>query len=132
MWMDRLNDILEAIDNLKAFVKDQGRRFPTGEVKIAEIDPELGAAPDGRILVQRSRLATPQAYRDRFEQLCTQGFPWINVSLMGQLGTDVIVSVEVPLARRTDCPACSLNYSGPTRGVLENGGNAEIALKLVN
>lgn len=63
-----------------------------------------------------------EAYRPRFTELCTRGWPWINLSAVGLLDGALLLSIEVPNMEPGGSRWTSVNLSGPSRRTLAMGG----------
>lgn len=123
--MNTLDDTLQA---LVKFLEDLGQPPPSLQIRIVEIGPNASTDERGRLWVERSALQTPEAYEPRFNELMAAGLPWINVSTLGVEGEFLIVGIET--ARRGGSSRTSVNYSGPSAAVLQNGWGIESALLL--
>ncbi|MEP7119746.1 MAG: hypothetical protein ABJE95_02505 [Byssovorax sp.] len=58
-------------------------------------------------------LVAADAFAERFDQLLSLGFPWINLSAVGLLRGALLVTVETPASTRADIEFTSVNASGP-------------------
>ncbi len=63
-----------------------------------------------------------EAYRLRFTELCTRGWPWINLHAAGLLDGVLLLSVEVPNREPDGSRWTSINMSGPFTRTRERGG----------
>ena len=123
--MSLLNQHLQG---LMTFLEKVAHVPPTREIRIVEIDPSTSLDQNGRIRVSRSALHTPEGYEARFAELIRRGLPWINMSSLGVQGAFLIVGVEAP--RGGTASRTSVNYSGPSAEVLQNGWAADSVLLL--
>ena len=119
-----------ALMELFGFVTEQGIALPTRDVRFVEIGPAAAMDARGRPIVRRADFYEAPVYAPRFDELLTSSLPWLNVNCCGLDRDRLIVVVELPQPR-TDGAAVtrvSINYSGPTRAVLEHGWDAGEAL----
>ncbi len=66
-------------------------------------------------------LFTVDAYRDRFADLLTRGWDWINLHAVGMLGSKLILSIEMPATPAGSARWTWVNMSGPCRAVADRG-----------
>lgn len=102
---------------------------PPREIRVVEILPG-DYREDGYLRVPRERLLSNDAFSARFDQLVRAGYSWINLNYLGMHEGAAVVAVEVP-RRATGAPKPSINYSGPSRSVLENMGDAATVLRVI-
>jgi hypothetical protein len=81
---------------------------------------ELSAGKLGRISYEE--VVAADAFVERFEQLLSLGFPWINLSAAGLLRGALLVTVETAAITRGDIRATSINISGPVAFVRQRTG----------
>jgi hypothetical protein len=86
------------------------------------ISAPLELSPAQRLHVRRADLVTADAYEERFAQLLSLGYPWINLSSVGLLGGTLLVTVETPADTRADTIFTSVNVSGPAAFVQQRAG----------
>jgi len=60
-------------------------------------------------------------YNGRFKELATSGWPWINLNAVGLYKNNLILSVEVPNREPEGANITSVNISGPSKSVTNNG-----------
>ena len=65
-------------------------------------------------------LQSAAAYADRFHELVTRGYPWVNLCAAGVIGGQLVVTVELPRYRSDRAGATSVNLS--IRAVEERDG----------
>jgi hypothetical protein len=113
------------------FLNRAGCEPPTCEVRILELHVKSSVDGCGRFRVRRSDYREPKGYAERFGVLLEAGLPWINVSCCGVDQGNLIVVVELPREEaRVHTSRTSINYSGPTRDVLEHNWDASVALAI--
>ena len=59
-------------------------------------------------------------YYERFKEITTKGWPWINLSAIGLYDSNLIISIEVPNRKPEGAIATSVNISGPSNVVAGN------------
>jgi hypothetical protein len=103
---------------------------PFTGILILDVPPGLELDHRGRLKVARSMLREPKSYEDRFNELAAS-LPWINLSAYGILNGMLIVGVEhvPPQMSARERPAV-VNYSGPTRRVVEQNWDVEALLAI--
>jgi hypothetical protein len=121
--MRTLSDCVE--DLLRAFADSREQ----SEVVLVELSPNDFGDVRGPV-VRRTSLRTVEEYRERFEELLGAGYAWINLSLYGEMDEKLLVAVELPRAP-VGTQVTSVNISGPTRDVRDAGGDARVAIRLV-
>ena len=121
-----MNTLDENLQGLMKFLEQLGQMPPARQIRIVEIDPNTTSDERGRLRVMRSALQTPEAYECRFNELIGAGLPWINMSSLGIEGEFLIVGIETP--RGSGSSRTSVNYSGPSVAVLQNGWGVDKAL----
>jgi hypothetical protein len=119
-----------AIQGLLEFLKQQGIAPPTRELAVVEVGPDTPSDEHGRLLVGRSALRDPSDYEARFEALMQSGLAWLNVSCIGVASGKLIVTIELPRASSATSARTSVNYSGPSKLVLDHGWDAAQVLVL--
>jgi hypothetical protein len=75
-----------------------------------------------------AELIKAQNYDERFSFLLNEGYPWINVSYYGNIRGLGLIAIELPGPQRKDpkfVGKTSVNVSGPSKRVLERGGDTE-------
>jgi diguanylate cyclase (GGDEF)-like protein len=90
---------------------------PWCEVIITE---RLDYGADG-LPLRAERVFSVGEYRDRFRDLCAQGWPWINLNVVGLWNRRLLLDVTVPDSGPGTCKWTSVNLSGPTTAVRERG-----------
>jgi hypothetical protein len=60
---------------------------------------------------------TVEEYRLRFANLCSRGWPWINLHAVGLLGGALLLSIELPAREPNGCAWTSVNMSGACNAV---------------
>ena len=80
------------------------------------VESALKCNPDGRWIVSRESVTTPQLYEARFEELQSQGRAWLNVSDYGLFDGTLLVGIEAGKPGEMDGPP-KINLSGPTNKV---------------
>ena len=77
--------------------------------------------PSSKQTLERSQLYSIAEYSDQFDSLISKGHGWLNMSGLGLLENDLIVSIEIPSQQSPSfscgVPNTSVNYSGPMRWV---------------
>jgi hypothetical protein len=64
--------------------------------------------------IPKSMLVPATSYENRFDELLSKGYDWINMNAMGILQNSFIVQIEFPLkSRNAPRDKVSVNYSGP-------------------
>lgn len=122
--MTQLDDRLaELVEFLKAL-----RPPRTSPIVIIEIQASDPFDPNGRLLVQAERFASTERYAARFAQLLDLGLPWINLSCVGVLHDKLVVAVEFPSQPSGRAARTSVNFSGPSRAVLDHDWDAGLVL----
>jgi hypothetical protein len=119
-----------AVEGLLEFLKKHGSDPPTRELLVVEVRPDAPTDERGRLLVGRNELRDPSDYEGRFESLMKSGLPWLNVSCVGIANGKLIVAIELPRTSPGVSTRTSVNYSGPSRVVLDNGWDAARVLVL--
>jgi hypothetical protein len=109
-----MSSLSTALERAMRFAVVSGLDVPFTQVRLIEVNH--GACDSrGRCRVRRKNLRSPSEYEDRFDELLSMGFPWINLWACGVLGDSLIVAVELPRTRPDEpCPTTSVNHSGPT------------------
>ncbi len=129
-----MSALLFALAELKKHAKDVPASILERDVRFLEL--EIGRRTDdrGRVIVERRELRSAEEYAPRFEELLASGYAWVNVNLCGVLGNIVVVVVTVPAhtSSRTPPIQTSVNYSGPTKGVLANELDVAAALAFLD
>ncbi len=125
-----MNSLRSMLDGLFAFLARQGLAPPTKEVWLVEIPPIVDVDRHGRLRVRRAEFREVDGYVERYAELVAAGLPWINVSCSGVDRDRLVVLVEAPRATRLPSSRTSINYSGPTKTVVENGWDATKSLAL--
>src|SRR6478735_591825 len=121
-----MNTLKENLQGLMKFLEKVDQVPPTRQIRIVEIDPNTTSDERGRLRVMRSALQPPEAYESRFDELIKAGLPWINMSSLGVEGEFLIVGIETPRGGRAS--HTSVNYSGPSVAVLQNGWGVDNAI----
>lgn len=93
---------------------------PRWERVIISASFELSATE--QTTVAREDLVQADAFTERFAQLLSLGYPWINLSAAGLLRGALLVTIEVPDHTRSDISAPSINVSGPLAFVRQRAG----------
>ena len=88
-----------------------------------------GPADCGKYHIRRGELVTPSEYEARFKQLTEQGFPWLNIECFGIYEASLIVRVRTP-DYSVQGAQTSVNYSGPTRRVVQADWDASVSLTI--
>jgi hypothetical protein len=79
--------------------------------------------PDGLpALSAPEPLRSPAGYSDRFDELVTRGYDWVNLHAAGVIGGQLVVAVELPRAPGDRPGITSINLSGPGHIVLQHAG----------
>jgi hypothetical protein len=86
------------------------------------IGASLDLSATEQTTLSREDLVPADAFTERFAQLFSLGFPWINLSAVGVLRGALLVTVEVPAYTRHDVWAPSINVSGPSSFVRRRVG----------
>jgi hypothetical protein len=63
--------------------------------------------------LESTDLIAADAFEERFDQLLSLGFAWINLGVAGVLRGALLVTVETPSSTRADIDFTSVNVSGP-------------------
>ena len=95
-------------------------------ILIGEVNSEI-ADDTGCPIVSEDNLFTPEDYEDRFAELMSMGYAWLNLSYCGLWAGKGLVLVEVPSSfpeSSSSTRITSVNYSGPTRYVAEANWDA--------
>ena len=82
----------------------------TGPLDLFPLQPARVALAD---------LVAADAFAQRFAQLLSLGYPWINLHAAGVLRGALLITVETPTYTRADIDFTSVNPSGPSRTVQE-------------
>ncbi len=78
----------------------------------------------GRMVIAAAELQTVEQYEERFAELMTKGFAWLNLSFYGFLDGRGLVTVEFPNVTPGRCRDTSVNFSGPMRAVADTSWDA--------
>ena len=81
---------------------------------------------ESSLKVNVGQLYLAEDYRERFTTLATNGWPWINLNVIGVSSGRLVLSVEVPGYPAEGAPFTSVNMSGPSKVVEENGFEVEV------
>lgn len=125
-----MSSLSDALQGLLEFLKKQGTPPPTLEMSVVEVSAGTETDERGRLRIERSELRDPSDYETRFEALIKSGLPWLNVSCIGVSDSKLIVTVELPRVSSDVSARTSVNYSGPSKAVLEHGWDAAQVLAL--
>lgn len=71
-------------------------------------------------IVRIGSLHGVDAYRERFTDLVTRGWPWVNLHAVGLLRSDLLLHIEKPTYEPTGSQWTSVNMSGPAQMVQEH------------
>ena len=102
------------------------RRLPQCPPWVGHLLAENGwvdSDPDGvPTLRAPDPLRSPAAYAERFDELVTRGYDWVNLHAAGVIGGQLVVAVELPRARGDRPGITSVNLSGPGHIVMHHAG----------
>jgi hypothetical protein len=118
------------LQRLVEFMGRQGQQPPTRRLRIVEIPQGAPVDTLGRIRVQRQEVRAPAEYEARFDELMREGLPWLNVSCYGVDDGVLIVGIEVPVASVKPSSRTSVNFSGPSAKVIDNGWRVDQVLSI--
>ncbi len=108
------------LEKLSGWLRSQG--VPTWEyVLFAE---DIHVDPFSKQMIEESSLHTLIEFTNRFDELSTEGYNWLNFSGLGILDNTLIVVIEKPNTN-TGCQTTSVNQSGPPNCVKDNDYNLE-------
>jgi hypothetical protein len=86
------------------------------------ISGPLELFPTQQTHVTPADLVAADAFAERFDQLLSLGYPWINLSAAGVLRGALLVTVETPTYTQADIDFTSVNASGPPALVQQRAG----------
>jgi hypothetical protein len=72
-------------------------------------------------------LHDPESFEPKFAQLLKRGYSWLNFNIAGLHEGKLVVAIETPFSPATGAQRTSVNFSGPSRGVLRSGGVVDLA-----
>lgn len=125
-----MSKFAEAVEGLLDFLEKVGSIPPTKAVSVLEVRPDTPIDKQGRLIVRRNELREPSEYEERFEALMRSGLSWVNVGCIGIADDMLVVTVELPPSSVVSPGRTSVNYSGPSRVVLDNEWDATQVLVL--
>lgn len=102
-------DLEAQLDRLFAFFRESFAQVSWRQILIAEAKM-ITDLPSYQI--PRAALFTPQQYADRFAELLTQGYSWINLQVAGVFEDTMLIVVEWP-QYKSGAPRPAVNFSGP-------------------
>lgn len=117
--MSEASALRRSLDALFASLERCSPKAPSAEVLIVEIQPDTQVDERGRMVVCRSDFRSIEEYEVRFDELLLRGLPWLNMNCAGFDGAHVVVSIELPRGAPETSPRTSVNFSGPSRRVLD-------------
>ena len=125
-----MSSFANAIQGLLEFLKKQGSAPSMRQLLVVEVRTDTPTDERGRLLIGRNELRDPSDYEARFEALMKSGLSWLNLSCVGIADGKLIVTIELPRASSETSTRTSVNYSGPSRVVLDHGWDAGQVLVL--
>ena len=106
-----MNDLNTHIERIKMNLKEYSD-VPEWD-RILIIEDEYIKHGD-RTEIQKDLLITPENYNQKFDELLSEGYGWINLVINGIINKALILSVEIPAATSDVPPSkVSVNLSGP-------------------
>ena len=118
----------DVIDELLAFLARLGLDVPSTNVLMLEVGPDFPTDSLGRLVIPAGSLVPVGVYDARFAHVRALGPSWINFSSYGLLDGSLIVGVELPSRPWDRSALTSINYSGPSKAVLDAGWDANAIL----
>lgn len=119
-----------ALGELFVFLRNAGLSLPRRDVWLVELEPNMGIDERDRARVRRSDYRDPAGYNSRFDELLAAGLPWINLSCYGVDGDRLLVVIEVPSNSVERVARTSVNFSGPTKAVMDRGWDVSEVLAI--
>jgi hypothetical protein len=111
-----MNALEEHFEQLSGWLRSRG--VPVwDEVLFTE---DLSVSPFLKQVVEADLIFSLEGFSDRFEALLNEGHNWLNLSALGILDGNLIVSVEKPKAN-AGSPTTSVNQTGPPDCVRDEG-----------
>lgn len=123
-----MSNLSSALQELLNFLEKRDLVPPMRNMFVIEVQADTPRDERGRLLIGRRTLRDPHEFEARFESLMSAGFPWLNLSCIGMAEGRLIVTVETPRSSSGLSARTSVNYSGPSRAVLEQGWDASRVL----
>ncbi|NUP11207.1 MAG: hypothetical protein HOW73_34610 [Polyangiaceae bacterium] len=82
----------------------------------------LPVSTSSRLTLAADDIASPEAFAERFIQLLSRGYAWINLHVAGLRQDTLLISVELPMFTRAGVTNPSINICGPIALVREQPG----------